>query len=231
MHVHGMDCGQRLDVASPRIPMAGIRTHQRNHEPRKHPAQARSRQTVAAIVEGAAQVFEELGYHETTTDLIAARAGVSIGTLYQYFPDKDVLLVALFERHLGETRELYERLGERLEARVPLHEVVRTCVAEMFALHRPCPRVHRIFIEDAPLPARVFAVYAELERPIHAKWKAYLRDVVPNPDLMATMIITTLETLTHRLTLYPPPGRTPAELEAGTVAMVVSYVEAATDRR
>jgi len=205
--------------------MAGIRTHQRNHEPRKRPTQARSRETVAAIVEGAAQVFEELGYHEATTDFIAARAGVSIGTLYQYFPDKDALLVALFERHLGETRTLYERLGARLEVGAPLHDIVETCVAEMFALHTPCPRVHRIFIEDTPLPARVFAVYGELERPIRAKWTTYLRDRVSEPGLMATMIVTTLDTLTHRLTLYPPPDRTSAELEAGLVAMVVGYVQ------
>ena len=207
--------------------MAAIRTRQRNHEPRKRPVQSRSRHTVAAIVQAAAQVFDEIGYHETTTDRVANRAGVSIGTLYQYFPDKDVLLVALFEHHLEETRELYARLGERLDARLPPDEVVTSCVAEMFALHRRHPRVHRIFIEEAPLPARVFTTYAEQERPLRARWASYLNGRVTDPELVATLIVAALETLTHRLTLYPPAGRSAADLEAAMVAMLVAYVGAA----
>jgi AcrR family transcriptional regulator len=66
--------------------------------PRKAPAQPRSALTVAAILEGAAQVLEEHGLAGYTTNAIAARAGVSIGSLYQYFPTKDAVTVALIER-------------------------------------------------------------------------------------------------------------------------------------
>lgn len=63
--------------------------------PRKAPGQPRSAHTVAAILEGAAQVLEERGLAGYTTNAIAARAGVSIGSLYQYFPTKDAVTVAL----------------------------------------------------------------------------------------------------------------------------------------
>ena len=61
--------------------------------PRKTAIQERSKFTVHAIYEAAVQVFTENGYGGTTTDLIAQRAGVSIGTLYQYFPNKKAILI------------------------------------------------------------------------------------------------------------------------------------------
>lgn len=122
--------------------MGGIRTRNRSHEPRKRPTQARSRATVAAIVEGAAQVFDKLGYAETTTDLVAQRAGVSIGSLYQYFPDKDAILVALFEHHIEHVDAQFAELAQMLEDRVPAQHVVRETVTRLFAMHRDQPRLH-----------------------------------------------------------------------------------------
>ena len=61
---------------------------------RKFPQQSRSQETVEAIVGAATQVFERHGYAAGTTNRIAERAGVSIGPLYQYFPNKDAILVA-----------------------------------------------------------------------------------------------------------------------------------------
>ncbi len=68
--------------------------------PRKVPAQARSRATVKAIVQAAAQVLEREGIQALTTKRIAEVAGVSIGSLYQYFPGKQAVVVALIERQL-----------------------------------------------------------------------------------------------------------------------------------
>lgn len=69
--------------------------------PRKQPTQARSRQTVEWLLEATARVFRAEGY-EATTNRIAAAAGVSVGTLYEYFPSKDALVFALAERHVLE---------------------------------------------------------------------------------------------------------------------------------
>jgi AcrR family transcriptional regulator len=70
---------------------------------RRIPRQARSEETVAAILEGAAQVLEAGGLARFTTNAVAERAGVSIGTLYQYFSDKGALLRALAEREMTAT--------------------------------------------------------------------------------------------------------------------------------
>jgi len=66
--------------------------------PRKLPRQARSQATVDALLDATAQVLVERGYARLTTNAVAERAGVSIGSLYQYFPGKDALLIALMRR-------------------------------------------------------------------------------------------------------------------------------------
>lgn len=70
-------------------------------QPRKQPAQSRSRQTVEWLLEATARVFRSEGF-DATTNRIAAAAGVSVGTLYEYFPNKDALLFALAARHVAE---------------------------------------------------------------------------------------------------------------------------------
>ena len=69
---------------------------------RKTPVQQRSRRTVDKILSAAARILVEDGYSAMTTNDVAAAAGVSIGSLYQYFPNKDALLRALVERHLDD---------------------------------------------------------------------------------------------------------------------------------
>lgn len=70
---------------SPKLPL----------DPRKSPAQARSIETVRVILEAAARILEARGFEGYTTNAVAERAGVSVGSLYQYFPGKDALTVAL----------------------------------------------------------------------------------------------------------------------------------------
>jgi AcrR family transcriptional regulator len=86
---------------------------------RRSPKQARSRATVEAILEAAAQILERRGADALTTNDVAERAGVSIGTLYQYFPDKAAILVAAARRELGEAptrrRAVVEALIDLIE--------------------------------------------------------------------------------------------------------------------
>lgn len=76
---------------------------------RRRPRQARSRATWDAIVEAGAQVLERDGPAGFSTTSVAERAGVSIGTLYQYFPDKHAILLAAAEREIGEAPALASR--------------------------------------------------------------------------------------------------------------------------
>jgi len=71
-------------------------------KPRKQPVQARSEATVLAIYEASIQVLLAVGYRKLTTTRVAERAGVSVGTLYQYFPNRQALVRAVLERYLAE---------------------------------------------------------------------------------------------------------------------------------
>ena len=81
--------------------------------PRKTPVQARAAATVEAIFEAAIQVLLSLGADRLTTTRVAGRAGVSVGTLYQYFPNKQSLLFAVFEEHMGKVTRCVEAACER----------------------------------------------------------------------------------------------------------------------
>jgi len=78
---------------------------------RKVPRQERARATVEAILEATAQVLLDSGIEALSTNKVAKRAGVSVGSLYQYFPNIDALIIALFERH-------HEKMQAMLQAHV-----------------------------------------------------------------------------------------------------------------
>lgn len=78
-------------------------------EPRKSPLQARSTATVDAILQATIQVLLSVGKQRLTTTRVAARAGASVGTLYQYFPNKSALLQAALKRHLDQVADAIEQ--------------------------------------------------------------------------------------------------------------------------
>lgn len=88
--------------------------HPQNLKPRKTPCQARAEATVDAILEAAIQVLLSEGARRLTTTRVAARAGVSVGTLYQYFPHKEALLYAVLKQHLDAFAEAVEAACARL---------------------------------------------------------------------------------------------------------------------
>lgn len=189
--------------------------------PRKAPKQARSEATVEAVVEAAAQVFERHGYAAGTTNRIAERAGVSIGSLYQYFPNKDAILVALVRRHVAEGAALLAPQLERLRAGEPWDEVLLDVVAAMVELHAAAPRLHRVLFEEAPLPG-------ELRDEIEARELAAAEVVAAalpgQSPLAGQVVVSVIEGLTHRLVLRPPPGVSAAAVAAEIEAVVRGYL-------
>ena len=107
-------------------------------EPRKRPQQERSRITVDAVLEAALQVLEADGYDALTTTRVAERAGVSVGTLYQYFPDKAAVVAGLVEAHLGREVESMRAAFAAAE-RAPLAAAVDGLVAAFVGLFTASP--------------------------------------------------------------------------------------------
>jgi AcrR family transcriptional regulator len=177
-------------------------------EPRKEPVQKRSRATVDELLLAAAQVFEALGYAAATTNRIAQRAGVSIGTLYQYFPSKEAVAVALLERHLAETDQ---RLQQWVEGVVPARQTLRGAlhdyVAGMLDMHSGRPRLQHILLEEIPLPERVHLTLIDAERraavTVAGVLEAYPEIRRAHLEQAAFLLVQTVESLTHRFAAHP----------------------------
>jgi AcrR family transcriptional regulator len=117
--------------------------------PRKSPRQSRSTETVAVIIEATARILEMEGHGGFSTNAVASKAGVSIGTLYQYFPNKDALLGALLAR---ETALLLLRAEAALEASLA-EDALSLFIAAAIEHQFKRPRLARILdFEEARLP-------------------------------------------------------------------------------
>jgi AcrR family transcriptional regulator len=101
-------------------------------KPRKQPVQARSETTVLAIHEASIRVLLSIGYRKLTTTRVAERAGVSVGTLYQYFPNRQALIRAVLERYLMEMSASIQADCQTLRGR-SLDEIARGLVGAMIA--------------------------------------------------------------------------------------------------
>jgi AcrR family transcriptional regulator len=118
-------------------------------KPRKNASQERSRATVDALVEATARILVREGFDKASTNRIAEVAGVSVGSLYQYFPSKEALVAAVIERHSQEIRQTVR--GELADAMsLPVEQAVRTLVAVAVKAHRVDPRLHRVLAEQIP---------------------------------------------------------------------------------
>lgn len=203
------------------------RTH--TLEPRRTPVQGRSTATVEAIVEAAAQVFERHGYAAGTTNRIADRAGVSIGTLYQYYPNKDAILVALTERHLTEGAALLgPLLTDLVEHPPPVRVAIRRLLDALVQLHRHQPGLHRVLFEEAPRPA---ALRARLEAAFDRATEAlthYLAArpevTVEDPGVAAALVVQVLEATAHGAVIHPRAGLPADAAVAAAATMLERYL-------
>jgi AcrR family transcriptional regulator len=106
---------------------------------RRVPVQARGRRTVARILDAAAERFVAAGFDATTTTDIAKQAGVSVGSLYQFFPDKEGLLDALAERHIEGIDEILMSVVQKLSDDASLADIVDLIVEHIVAFSREQP--------------------------------------------------------------------------------------------
>jgi AcrR family transcriptional regulator len=191
---------------------AGVPMGRKQHKTRtRTPSQQRARDTVDAIVQAAAQVFARHGYAAGTTNRIAERAGVSVGSVYQYFPNKDALLTAVHQVHQREARTIVGRLlDERLQKPRDLEDQLRAFLVELVAMHTRSPALHRVLFEEAPRPASVQRSSREFDRQARRQTEALLRSSpeldVPHPACAAFIVSQTVECLAHQFALHQPPG-------------------------
>ncbi len=184
-----------------------------------------------AIVQAATQVFERHGYAAGTTNRIAERAGVSIGTLYQYFPNKDAILLVLLEEHLEQGQAALTPLMAELTRR-PVHvrTALRRVMQALFELHRHQPNLHRVLFEEAPRPreirVRLDAAFDWATLSLAGYLDRRAEVTVPDTTLAAQLVIQTLEAVTHGLVIHPRADVSPSLYTEAATTMLVRYLTA-----
>jgi AcrR family transcriptional regulator len=118
-----------------RILMTTKKSARKAIQPRKTPMQRRSAETVAVILEAAARILEAHGFEGFNTNAVAERAGVSIGSLYQYFPNKDALLSGLIERECLPLLANAELIARNKSCRSGLRDYIRASISHQ--MRRP----------------------------------------------------------------------------------------------
>ena len=178
--------------------------------PRKTATQGRSRATVDALVEATARILVREGFDRASTNRIAEAAGVSVGSLYQYFPGKEALVAAVIARHNRQLRAIGRRALAEV-ADLPLAAAVRTLVAAGIEGHRVDPDLHRVLAEQTPHIGAAEAVGAlggetyDLFRAWLDRHRAEIRPA--DLDLAAFVCVTSIEALTQPRRGAAPAGR------------------------
>ncbi len=194
---------------------------------RKRPRQDRSRATVDTILEATAQVLIRAGFEGLTTNTVAEVAGVSIGSVYQYFPNKMALVSALIERHLDTVHTaVFSELARVRE--LPLAEAVVALIQLMLRARSVNPDVQRVLIEQVPRMGRMARV-RDLEKVLHAAVAQFLASrrseiIVDDLDTATFVSVSAIEAITTRAVLFAPDRLADPNLVTEATALVLGYL-------
>jgi len=198
--------------------------------PRKNATQARSRATVDALIEATARILVHDGFEKASTNRIAEVAGVSVGSLYQYFPSKEALVAAVIDRHNEEIMGIVRTTLIEV-AELPVEKAVRKLVTVAIEAHRIDPKLHRVLAEQIPRTGQLADVEA-FNREVHTLVRTYLesrRKEMRKIDLdIATFIcVSTIESVAHNTVLNQAEmltEKTVKVLVDETTRIVVGYL-------
>ncbi|MDD1516790.1 TetR/AcrR family transcriptional regulator [Bradyrhizobium sp. WBAH42] len=199
-------------------------------KPRKNASQERSRATVDALVEATARILVKEGFEKASTNRIAEIAGVSVGSLYQYFPSKEALVAAVIDRH-NDAIMTVVRAAFAEVADLPIEKAVRRLVTVAIEAHHIDPNLHRVLAEQIPRSGHLAEVEA-YSHEIHALVRTYLerhrkemRKI--DPALAAFMCVSTIEAIAHNTVLNGAEMLSEKMLKVlvdETTRMVVGYL-------
>lgn len=198
---------------------------------RRRPRQQRAQDTVDAILQAAGEVIADRGWAGTTTNHIAERAGVSIGSLYQYFPNKDSILVALMERHLRQVQPIVQEAIDAMDDEsVPVARSLETLFDRLVEMHEREPRLSRVLAEQVPLPPVVEKMHAAGDLSIARRIAASLerrRDTRSDDALaMAHVLAQATEALSRWIVHHAPASLDKQAYMRQAVRMLADFVAA-----
>lgn len=197
-------------------------------KPRKSPAQSRSRATVEAILDAAAHILVTQDFAAASTNRIAEKAGVSIGSLYQYFPNKGALIAALRRRHAEAMRSTILQLaGPAASAALP--DAVRSFIHAVMQAHRIDPQLHRILAQEAPRTDFADSrgdIDHDLRNAVGALLTSRRSEILPTDlPLAAAMLVRLTDALIHAAVIDNTLDATPQAVEDEIVRVVLRYLQ------
>jgi AcrR family transcriptional regulator len=202
-------------------------------EPRKSPVQARSAASVDAILEATIQVLLSAGKERLTTTRVAARAGVSVGTLYQYFPNKSALLQAALKRHLDEVIEAVERVcreqkGQTLQQMATV--LITTFLNTKMRDAKTSVALYSVSSDvDGVKMARQMGVRSN--KAIVEMLKTSREALTKDPQAVAAVLQGAMGGVSRRLLESVTPEKEFELLREELIAMACAYLESCTQRQ
>lgn len=201
-------------------------------EPRKSPVQARSAASVDAILQATIQVLLHVGKERLTTTKVALRAGVSVGTLYQYFPNKSALLKAALKRHMDEITEAIELVCHQQKG----HSLEQMATALMTTFLEAKMR-------DAKTSVALYAVSSDVDgakivqeirirsnRAIVGMLKTAREQLTTDPELVASMLQGVMVGVSRRLLESSAPEKQFDTLRQELIFLACAYLKACSAR-
>jgi AcrR family transcriptional regulator len=201
-------------------------------EPRKSPVQARSAASVEAILEATVQVLVAVGKERLTTTRVAERAGVSVGTLYQYFPNKTALLQAALRRHLEAVTNAIDRVCQ--EQRGHSLEEMATALITAFLDAK---------MNNAKASVAMYSISADVDgmkiarqiglhsgKVVAAMFTTTSDAPLNDPDLVASMLTSAMAGISRRLLEGPSPEKHIEPLKQELIFLARAYLKACADR-
>jgi AcrR family transcriptional regulator len=200
------------------------------HQPasRRRPKQRRARQTVEAILDAVVRILKREGAKAVNTNRVAEVAGVSIGSLYQYFPDKGAIFAALHQRHVEEIDRMIEKTLVQ-NASASLDELMRAMMEAMIEAHGRDPELHDALFAEVPQRADGSQDFATR---VHGAFRLAIasktRKLGSEANLDKTVFVVThmIESLSHGVVLRRPRGLSLTAAKEEAVRAVLAYLHA-----
>jgi AcrR family transcriptional regulator len=201
-------------------------------EPRKSPVQARSTASVDAILEATIQVLLQVGKERLTTTKVASRAGVSVGTLYQYFPNKSALLQAALKRHMTAVADAVQNTC-RQQHGAPLQQMATALVTTFLQAK----------MQDSKTSVALYSVSSDVDgakivqqtgvlinREITRMLTSASEPLTTDPQLIASMLQGMFAGVSRRILESEAPEKALAPFRQQLILVTCAYLEACSTR-
>lgn len=171
-------------------------------QPRKQPRQSRSKQMNSDLLEAAARVLSKQGAEHFTTNHVAEAAGVSVGSLYQYYPNKASLLLGLHEREAAATWQKLSLVLQRND--LTPRERIEQLIQAFFSIQGEA-QAHHDALNQSHAAVATTPAFLAFEKVVVANLEAFLRAVRPDPNVdhafLAQLAFTVATSVGERLSL------------------------------